>query len=404
MNDPTSTRHDETVQIKGWCPGAVRPMAASDGLVVRIRPPVGRLDREQAQGLAALAGRWAHPLLELTNRANLQLRGVDPAHHTSLLDALRDLGLVDADAAQEARRNVQVQPFWNEGDLTHGLALRLGQLLASDQAPALPAKFGFVVDTGPVPCLRGAYADVRLERHAGGVLVHADGASHGVLTSPQDAPQRALDLARWFLQAGGAPAGRGRMSALLDRCPLPAEWRQTAVEPVARGRADTPAPGPQAGGHLVGLAFGLLPARALAALGACGALRLTPWRSLLVEGAAPLPDLPELITAPGDARLRVAACTGAPGCEQAAPADESTRALALALAPLVQAGHSLHVSGCPKGCAHPRAATTVLITGQGLDLIWQGTAASAPDRRGLDRQAIEQLLRQQAFFPHAAPL
>lgn len=403
MNDPTSPRHDGTVQIKGWCPGAVRPMAASDGLVVRIRPPTGRLGREQAQGIAALAGRWAHPVLELTNRANLQLRGVDPVHHASLLDALRDLGLVDADASNESRRNVQVQPFWTEGDLTHGLALRLGELLASHDAPALPAKFGFAVDTGPVPCLRGAYADIRLERHAGGVLVCADGAGHGVLTSPQDAPQRALALARWFLQAGGAPAGRGRMSALLDRCALPAEWRQTAV--VQGGAAaPAPAPGPQAGGHLVGLAFGLLPARVLAALGASGALRLTPWRSLLVEGSGPLPDLPDLITAPGDARLRVAACTGAPGCEQAAPAVESTRALALALAPLVPAGQRLHVSGCPKGCAHPRAATTVLTTGQGLDLIWRGTAASLPDRRGLDRQAIEQLLRQQEFFSHAAPL
>ena len=403
MNDLHPPDHGGAVQIKGWCPGAVRPMAACDGLVVRIRPPAGRLSPEQARGVAALAGRWAHPLLELTNRANLQLRGVEPAHHARLLAALRDLGLVDSGAGQEARRNVQVQPFWEEGDLTHGLALRLGGLLASEAAPALPAKFGFAVDTGPAPCLRQAYADIRLERHADGVLVCADGASHGVLTSPLDAPQRALALAHWFLQAGGAPAGRGRMSALLQRCALPAEWRQTAVEPVARGRADTPAPGPQAAGHLVGLAFGLLPVRALAALADRGALRLTPWRSLLLEGAGPLPDLPELITAAGDVRLRVAACTGAPACEQAAPAAQSTRALALALAPLVPPGQRLHVSGCPKGCAHPRAATTVVTTGQGLDLIWHGSAASPPDRRGLDRPAIEQLLRQQEF-PHAAPL
>lgn len=400
MTDHMPARHEGTFQIKGWCPGAIRPMAASDGLVVRIRPPAGRLTREQAQGLACLASRWAHPVLELTNRANLQLRGVAPAQHASLLEALRDLGLVDADAAHEARRNVQVQPFWTEGDLTRDLALRLDGLLAGQDAPALPAKFGFAVDTGPTPCMREAYADIRLERHAGGVLVCADGAGHGVLTAPQDAPQRALDLARWFVQSGGTRGGRGRMSALLDRCRLPAEWRQT---PVAQAGAAVPAPGPHGGGQLVGLAFGLLPARSLAALGACAALRLTPWRSLLVESPAALPDLPELITTAGDARLRVAACTGAPGCEQAAPAVESTRPLALALAPLVPAGQLLHVSGCAKGCAHPRSATTVLVTRQGLDLIWRGTAASVPDRRGLDRQAIEQLLRQ-PNFPHAAPL
>ena len=159
-------RHDHPVQVKGWCPGAVRPMAARDGLVVRVRPQAGRLSRVQAEGIAALAQRWAHPVLELTNRANLQLRGVDPGDHARLLDALRDLGLVDADALHEARRNVQVQPLWTDGDITPSLAQALGDLLASDAAPALPAKFGFAVDTGREPCLRDAYADIRLERHA----------------------------------------------------------------------------------------------------------------------------------------------------------------------------------------------------------------------------------------------
>ena len=32
-------------EIKGWCPGALRPMQSGDGLVVRIRPPTGRLTR-----------------------------------------------------------------------------------------------------------------------------------------------------------------------------------------------------------------------------------------------------------------------------------------------------------------------------------------------------------------------
>jgi precorrin-3B synthase len=154
---------------------------------------------------------------------------------------------------------------------------------------------------------------------------------------------------------------------------------------------------------LLGLAFGLVQASTLAALGRCGALRLTPWRCLLLETSGPVPALPDLITDAGDARLRVAACTGAPGCEQAAATDESTRALALSLAPLVPAGQTLHVSGCPKGCAHPRATTTVVTTGRGLDLIWQGTASSQPNRCDLDRPAIERLL-QQPEFPHAAPL
>ena len=32
--------------IKGWCPGALRPMQSGDGLVVRVRPFGGRLEAD----------------------------------------------------------------------------------------------------------------------------------------------------------------------------------------------------------------------------------------------------------------------------------------------------------------------------------------------------------------------
>lgn len=396
MTDLSSSRRPPPVQIKGWCPGALKPMAASDGLVVRVRPAAGRLSAEQACGIALLARQWAHPMLELTNRANLQLRGVAPDHHARLLEGLRTLGLVDTDPAHEARRNVQVQPLWTGEDVTPGLALRLGERLVRPDAPLLPAKFGFAVDTGRLPCLRDCHADIRLERAANDVLIYASGADHGLVCSPQDAPERALALAHWFLRAGGALEGRGRMSALLSRCPLPVEWRQTPVAPQA---APAPVAGPQAAGYLVSLAFGLLHVDTLETLGRCGALRLTPWRSVLVEGLVEPPSLPDLITEPGDARLRVEACTGAPACEQS---QGTTRPLALALAPLVPPGHRLHVSGCAKGCAHPGPATTLVATSGGHDYVRWGTAASPPDGQALDRAALEQ--RLQLDFAHAAQL
>ncbi|WP_252979256.1 hypothetical protein [Mameliella alba] len=37
-------------EIKGWCPGAWRPMLSGDGLVVRVRPHLARLDADQARG------------------------------------------------------------------------------------------------------------------------------------------------------------------------------------------------------------------------------------------------------------------------------------------------------------------------------------------------------------------
>ena len=41
--------------VKGYCPGALRPMMSGDGLVVRVRPFNGRLRRAQADGIATLA-------------------------------------------------------------------------------------------------------------------------------------------------------------------------------------------------------------------------------------------------------------------------------------------------------------------------------------------------------------
>ncbi|MFN7225608.1 MAG: precorrin-3B synthase, partial [Paracoccaceae bacterium] len=59
--------------VRGWCPGALRPMLSGDGLVVRVRPPAGALSAAQAAGIAALAARHGNGFVELTNRANLQL-------------------------------------------------------------------------------------------------------------------------------------------------------------------------------------------------------------------------------------------------------------------------------------------------------------------------------------------
>ncbi|HMO09055.1 MAG TPA: hypothetical protein PKD10_15620 [Paracoccaceae bacterium] len=136
-----------------------------------------------------------------------------------------------------------------------------------------------------------------------------------------------------------------------------------------------PIPGLHPQGALVALAFGQTDAATLAALGALGPLRLTPWRMLLLEGARELPDGPGIITDPADPLLRVVACTGAPGCPQARGA---TRTLARHLAPLVPAGQLLHVAGCTKGCAHPGPAPlTLTATPGGFLRIAGGTAADA---------------------------
>ena len=134
-------------RVKGWCPGALRPMQSGDGLVVRVRPFGGRLEAKQVAGLAELAGQCGNGLIDVTSRANLQIRGVSEASHRPLLDGLARLALLDPDPATEARRNILVTPFWSTGDETQALAAELEEALA-DSALELPTKFGFAIDDG----------------------------------------------------------------------------------------------------------------------------------------------------------------------------------------------------------------------------------------------------------------
>ncbi|MCX7276659.1 MAG: precorrin-3B synthase [Burkholderiales bacterium] len=377
---PVNTPH-----IKGWCPGALRPMLSGDGLVVRVRPQAGRLTQAQAIGIAALSNSHGNGLLDLTSRANLQLRGVAPASHPALIQGLRDLGLVDGSPKAEARRNIVVTPFWTPGDGTLQIANALAQALAALDAPALPGKFGFAVDTGPLAVLESTSADIRIERSARGYTVSADGYANVAEVAADEAVSAAIELARWFLTQGGGRPGRSRMAALAPQA-LPARFQTVAARPAAPLPAQ---PGAVPPGWLVGAEFGQLTAATLDALARLGPLRMTPWHMLLVEGATQAPDLAGLITHPGDPLLRVVACTGAPGCLQALAA---TRPLARALAPHVPAGHLLHVSGCSKGCAHPRAALTLVATPAGFDLIRNGAASASPDVQALPTESIASYL------------
>ncbi len=353
--------------VKGWCPGAWRPMMSGDGLIVRIRPRLGRLDRAQALGLCALSQELGNGVIDLTSRANLQMRGLDADHHGKALEALFDLGLLDATAEDEARRNIVVTPDWTEGDLTHRLHSAL--IAALPDLPALPAKMGIAVDTGARRRLGGTSADMRLERGAaGGLILRADGADTGITVPEDGAAQAVVALAQWFVDTGGHSAGR--MARHLAQHPLPDAWQGCAPAPTAQ--PVTP------GNGTFGAPFGSIDARALAALitdSAATALRVTPWRLFTLENARAC-NPHGFVTDARDPLLQVHACPGASAC---ASATVDTRALARRIA-----RPGLHVSGCAKGCAHPRVAATTLVGRDGAyDLVENGHPWDAPRQRGL---------------------
>lgn len=147
----------------------------------------------------------------------------------------------------------------------------------------------------------------------------------------------------------------------------------------------------------IGLAFGHAQADALAeivraaAVYGAKALWPAPDRALLLIGVS-TPDALNLTAAAerlgfvvhaGDPRRRIAACPGAPACASGLiPA----RSLATVLAPILEpalkqerGGVFLHISGCPKGCAHPRpAALTLVGTPRGCGIVRHGCARMTP--------------------------
>ncbi|WP_426439216.1 precorrin-3B synthase [Bradyrhizobium genosp. P] len=373
------------VAIKAWCPGALRPMQSGDGLVVRVRPHGGRLDAKQAAGIADLAGQYGNGLIDLTSRANLQIRGVGDHGYPPLIDGLARLGLLDPDPETEARRNVLVTPFWSAGDDTSSLAAELELGLASTPLD-LPTKFGFAIDDGSERTLAGASADVRIERDgAGGLMVRADGAKLGRAVTRGEAVPVALALAEWFVTSGGGESERRRMAAhIAEGASLPKTLRGDAKP--ARQSAE-PAPGLCPPGAMVGVAFGQVPHLTLGHLAThAQAIRLTPWRMLLVEGMREMLCGADLITRADDPVLRVIACSGAPRCGEA---HADTRALASALAPHIPADARLHVSGCAKGCAHSGSADITLVaTREGFDVVRGGSTRDMPVMHGLSGTAI----------------
>jgi len=303
------------VAIKGWCPGALRPMRSGDGLVVRIRPHGGRLDAKQAAGIADLAGRYGNGLIDLTSRANLQIRGVGDHGYLPLMEGLAALGLLDPDQDTEARRNILVTPFWSAGDDTWQLAAELERGLAG-AAFDLPTKFGFAIDDGGERALADASADIRIERALdGGLMVRADGAQFGRSVTLSEAVPIALALTDWFVASGGGKGERRRMAAHIAAGASVPEILRGDAEPSCR--STDPAPGLCSLGAMVGVAFGQVSHLTLRQLAAhAHAVRLTPWRMLLVEGMREMPYGAGLVTQTDDPALRGIPRSGGPrGCE-----------------------------------------------------------------------------------------
>jgi precorrin-3B synthase len=414
--------------IKGWCPGALRPMESGDGLIVRLKLTGGIVPLDFAMQIAEWSRCFGNGEIDLTARANLQLRGITDESLPGLQQAIADAGLLDENPDGEAIRNVIASPLAGLDpdaliDIRPMVASLEARLTSDPKLYALPAKFCFAVDDGGAFGLGGVRADVRFEAVAGeGFSIRLDGA-----------PDEALGPCRWdelvdvavalakacvddgksvrrmrdFVVRVGAEAIARSVGLDCKHAPsLRTKSRETlGFQSLARTKTFVG----------VGFPFGRISAGSLAGLTRDAAqngateIRLTPWRVLLIplpsrEAAHRLIDSVSkdaFILDPADPRRRVAACVGAPGCRNATTA---IRGDAGRLAALVGENSVLHVSGCAKGCAHPHSAPVTLVGREGLyDLVRDGAPSDSPALRGLTLDEAAAYLRQMAATQTQGP-
>lgn len=349
-------------------------MQTGDGLLARLRIRDNRLSPRQLADICQLALKHGNGAVEITARGNLQVRGLTEASTVPFAEAVK----ATVSLAEGIVNNLS--PL--AGDDPEALAdpRPLADAIAEGAMPfmdRLGPKVSIVIDCSGQWRLGELKADIRLV---------AQSSAQWLVTLGGGAPQ-VMD------RASAVGAALAVLSALAALGP---EARATDLFP-ARNAPSMRSEHPTAGGPLalrtshtlpIALPFGQMDGRILAELcdlamrSSIETLRLAPGHMLLIDGAgadliAQAADL-GFITTPDDPRRQVSACIGSLGCRSGHIA---AREIGTRLAPHLQTGQHLHVSGCEKGCAHPRRAEVTLVgRADGIGLVIDGRAGDTPER------------------------
>ena len=384
---------------------------AQDAFMLRLRVAGGILLAHQMRGLADIAERWGAGRADITTRANLQIREIQPKDIVRVLTGVQSLGLTSRGSGADNIRNVTASPLSgidaNELIDTSQYAIDLHHyILNSRDLYELPRKFnvafdgggsvsvvadtndiGFVAvrlkEGGAVPA--GVYFRVQLC----GITGHQQFASDsGVLLRPEQAVAVAVAMIRVFIDHGDrTDRKKARLKYLVDQWGmerfiaetekrLPFSLMRVAKEQceprgaVARTAHIGVYAQSQPDMRYIGISVpvGRMPASQMRAVAdvaeECGngELRLTVWQNLI------LPNIPSsrvefaieslraagLECAAGAVLRGTVACTGNRGCRYSAT---DTKAHAIEIANLLDARFkidqpvNLHVTGCPHSCA-----------------------------------------------------
>jgi precorrin-3B synthase len=389
---------------RGACPTLDAPMQTGDGLLARMHITGNRLTPPQLAELARLAIAHGNGIVEITARGNLQIRGLTPASAPLLARA------VSTSLPIETGLVVDISPLVGDDPTEKTDPRPLADAIHKAAVPMegkLGPKVSVVMDSGGQISLAALKADIRLlavetNRWAvtlgGGKpqVMDAEGAVSATIAvlgalaalgiearaadlfpasrvpSPHPIPPRKGEGAGPVLDAISSPS--------LDAAPPPLRGRMGGgghtLETLSGHTTPIPLPFAQIhGSALIALAD-------LAAAANLNTIRLAPNHTLLLDNAPAglITAATELgfITDPADPRRRVSACVGNEGC---ASGHIAARRLGATLAPHIPPGKHLHVSGCAKGCAHPRPADITLVgRADGIGLVFHGRAGDTPDK------------------------
>jgi precorrin-3B synthase len=392
---------------KGWCPGALRPMQSGDGLLLRVKPRTGVYSITALQVTAEAAMRFGSGEIDLTNRGNLQLRGVRDATYADAIAALDAAGLLDQAARSEAVRNIVVDPL-SEVDPARATVRKLGadiedRLVRDQRLWSLPDKFGFSISGTTGPRVGNRSADIMLAADGDTrFAIFLDGGMHVcAFVSRDGAVDATMRLALAFIALCATDPSLSRMkdavaqrgcAELFASTGLPS----TAVAP--HGAAPEQPVGLLAhGGRVfaagIGLPFGRIRGddlKTLAMMAAglgTNAVYTSPQRLFIFPVDAPeaaagiLAEAKNLglITVPGDLRLAIDVCPGAPACRNATTETRrDAQRLVDDLGGRLDGVTSLHISGCQKGCARRGPASLTLVARNGrYDIVCNGGPGGA---------------------------
>ena len=398
---PIQNLNTDAALARGACPTLSAPMETGDGLLARIVPS-GSMAIDDFAALCAAARTHGNGLMEITARGSLQVRGLTEISAPLFANTVEGLEIPFDDNVPVLVSPLPAHP--SAGVQPRDLAAEIRPAIAARGLELAPKVSVAIDDGGPIS-LDELAADIRLRAVDGDAvqqLLVSVGGDHETatrlgVTRIDHAASLIVELLTALAESGAHVRARDVVAREgLDRFLRAAGSRIAAApsHPAVRTTETIGLHRLHDGACAIGVAlpFGQAHALDLIALariaGANGAdwAVLAPQRTLLLGpidemtafALGTAADTLGFIVDARDARRRIAACAGAPAC---ASGFIPSRELAAQIAErLPQGSFALHVSGCSKGCAHPRPAPlTILGTAQGTRIIEGDSVFHLPD-------------------------